>query len=217
MHYLVFFLLISVTFVSADEFDRLNSSPTSLMLENIKQAKECDSPFVAKENFDSDFRYGCFCGKNYPNLISDTHKSFRNLDRDEKDALIAKYYLIKPIDSIDEVCMKHDICYIYEGRKDQLCNDAFYTELRKISDKFYEIAQEDRNSSKAMRCQRLASDIGVVFKTIFGSGDNLSMMRLGMFMMINTPMTIMSKGIQKSSHLMNDEPLYPLPNERCTL
>jgi len=216
MHVLLI-LLLTLTFLHTDEFRRLNSSPTQEMLENLKKAQECKAPFEAKENFDSDFRYGCFCGKGYPSLTSDTNKSFRDLDRDEKDALIAKYYLIKPIDSIDEVCMKHDICYIYEGRKDQLCNDALYNELRVISDKFYEQYQKERNNSQAMRCQRLASDIGVVFKTIFGSGDNLSMMRLGMFMMINTPMTIMSKGIQRSSHLMNDAPLYPLPNERCSL
>ncbi len=215
--YYIILIAIFLSNINGDEFDRLNSSPTQKMIESMKNAKFCDNPAKAKENFDKDFKYGCFCGKGYPDIVSTTGKNYRDLDRDEKDALIARYYAIKPIDSIDELCFKHDICYIYEGREDQLCNDTIYSELRKLSDGFYEMARGEGSDSKAMRCERLASDIGVVFKTIFGSGENLSLMRMGMFMMINTPMTVMSRGIQKASHGMNDSPLYPLAGERCRL
>jgi hypothetical protein len=208
-------ILIALNFLYADDFDRLNSSPTTEMLKNKQVAKLCKSPAKAKENFDDDFKYGCFCGKNYPNILSDNNESYKTLGRVKRDKIIEKYYLIKPYDDIDELCMKHDICYIYEGREDQLCNDAIYNSLRELSSKFYEQARGEDSDSKAMRCERLSSDIGVIFKTIFGAGDNLSMMRFGMFMMINTPMTMVSKGIQKASHGMNDSPLYPLEGERC--
>jgi hypothetical protein len=210
-------ILITLNFLYANDFARLNSSPTIQMLQNQKNAKPCSNPAKAKENFDSDFRYGCFCGKKYPNIVSDNNESYQTLGRVQRDKLIEKYYKIKPYDDIDALCMQHDICYIYEGREDQLCNDVMYSSLRDLSDKFYEQARGEDSNSKAMRCQRLSSDIGAIFKTIFGAGDNLSMMRFGMFMMINTPMTMVSKGIQKASHGMNDSPTYPLEGERCNL
>jgi len=213
----ILMLFISINLLYSNDFDRLNSSPTQEMLLNKKNSKLCNNPAMAKENFDNDFKYGCFCGKNYPNLKSDTKKEYKYLSRMEKDKLISKYYLIKPYDDIDNMCMQHDICYIHEGREDQLCNDVLYSEMRLLSNKFYEEARGQDSNSKAMRCERLSSDIAVIFKTIFGAGNNLSMMRFGMFMMVNTPMTVMSKGIQKMSHGMNDSSLYPLPNEKCDL
>lgn len=213
----LFITILFLSILNADDFERLNSSPTLTMIENIRKAKVCDNIAPVKENFNSDFRYGCFCGKNYPKIVSDTKKSYRVLNRNEKDKLIEKYYLIKPIDTIDEMCMKHDLCYISTGREDQLCNDTLYDELRKVSSQFYEIAKIKGRDSTEMRCERLSSDIGSVFKTIFASGDNVGMRRFGMFMMINTPMTVASKTIQKTSHRLNDSAQYPLANERCNL
>ncbi|SFV60205.1 hypothetical protein MNB_SV-9-801 [hydrothermal vent metagenome] len=217
MRNIILMMMIFTNLIYSNNFDRLNSSPTQEMLLNQKSSKLCDNPAMAKENFDNDFKYGCFCGKNYPNIKSDTKKEYKYLSRMEKDKLIAKYYSIKPYDDIDNLCMQHDICYIYEGREDQLCNDVLYSEMRTLSNKFYEKARGQDSNSKDMRCERLSSDIAVIFKTIFGAGSNLSMMRFGMFMMVNTPMTVMSKGIQKMSHGMNDSSLYPLPNEKCNL
>jgi len=217
MFYLLSIVLFMISSLYGDDFDRLNSSPTIEMIQNMKDAKVCKSPAIAKQNFSSDFRYGCFCGKNYPNIISKTKKSYQDLSRGERDELIAKYYLLKPYDSIDAVCMKHDICYIYEGREDQLCNDALFSALRDLSSQFYDVAREQDDNSTAERCERLSSDIGVVFKTAFALADNTSMMRFGMVMMINTPLTVMSKGIRTTSYGMKDKILYPLPNEKCEL
>jgi len=214
MHYLRLLILI-FTLSYGDDFDRLNSSPTPQMLLNQKNAKVCKHPAPAKENMDSDFKYGCFCGKRYPNIRSSTGKSYRKLNREEKDKLIEKYYAIKPYDDIDALCMQHDICYIYTGREDQTCNDFLYNALKELSARFYEQAKKEGRKSKAKRCDKLASDIGVVFKTILASRENLSMMRFGLFMMVNTPMTVVSKGIQKGAHGMNDSSTYPLPNEKC--
>lgn len=200
-----------------DDFARLNSSPTPTMLENMKDAKYCTNPAPAKSNLDSDFRYGCFCGKNYPLIYSDTGKSYRKLDRDKREKLVEKYYKIKPIDSIDELCMKHDVCYIYTGREDPICNDIMFDELKKVSSYFFEQAKQEGRKSKAMRCERLSYDIARVFKTLFTSRENLSMTRMGIFMMINTPITAMSKTLQTTAHGFSDDTLYPLPDERCNV
>jgi len=217
MKMIILVLLLFVNDLYSNDFERLNSSPTQEMLLNRENAKLCNNPAMAKENFDNDFKYGCFCGKNYPYIKSDTKKDYKDLNRRERDKLITKYYAIKPYDDIDNLCMQHDICYIYEGREDQLCNDVLYSEMRLLSNKFYEEARGQNSDSKAMRCERLSSDIAVIFKTIFGAGNNLSMMRFGMFMMVNTPMTVMSKAVQKMSHGMNNSPLYPFQNEKCNL
>jgi len=198
-----------------DDFARIISSPTPRMLHNIQHAKICSTPAPAKENFDKDFRYGCFCGKDYPGLISHTGKSYRNLDRDEQDELIARYYKIKPIDTIDALCLKHDICYISTGRADPICDDILFDELKKVSAHFFERAKEPKQKAKAMRCERLSYDIARVFKTLFVSRENLSMTRMGIFMMFNTPITVMSKGIQSSAHGFSSDTKYPLPDERC--
>lgn len=210
-------LLIIVIFSYGDDFARIISSPTPEMQSNINNATQCSNPAPAKENLDSDFRYGCFCGKNYPNIVSKSGKSYRKLDRDERDKLIEKYYKIKPIDAIDKLCQKHDICYISTGREDPICNDILFDELKKLSNHFYEEAKDRDKKAKAMRCERLAYDIARVFKTVFTSRENLSLTRMGIFMMINTPITVVSKSIQSGARGFNDDTQYPHPNERCSL
>lgn len=213
--YLIALLTFSTLF--GDDFSRLNSSPTLEMQENMKRAKVCSSPAIAKEDYSDKFKYGCFCGKNYPNIISKTKRHYSHLNREEKDELIAKYYSIKPYDEIDAVCMKHDICYIYTGRQDQNCNNFLYDALTKMSRDFYDEAKDEGFDSTAMRCQKLASDIGVTFKTIFALSDNTSIMGFGLSMMINTPIAVVSRGIQKTAHGLSDRDTYPLANEKCNL
>lgn len=209
---LVLFAFISVF---GDDFDRINSSANQQMIHNMKNAKLCQSPAIAKENFSDNFKYGCFCGKDYPSIISKTKKSYKKLNRKEKDELIERYYSIKPYDDIDALCMKHDICYIYAGRKDQTCNDFLFEAMNDLSRGFYEVVKKDGVDSKAMRCQRLSTDIGDVFKTVFALSENRSIMGFGISMLINTPIKVVSKGIQKTSSGANGEAVYPLEGERC--
>ncbi len=210
---LIFIFLIPLFIYSEDYFNRLNPSPTKEMRLNIKNAKVCKNPAIAKENFDSDFKYGCFCGKNYPKITHPSKKSYKRLNRREREELISLYYKIKPYDDIDKLCMEHDICYIYEGREDQVCNDALYDGLRDLEREF----EKKRDSKKARRCKRLTSDISSVFGTIFGAGDNISPFKFGLFAMITTPMTIATKSIQQSSRMIDGEPTYPLANEKCNI
>jgi hypothetical protein len=212
---IIFAMLFLWQLTFADDFARIISSPTPQMLHNIQHAKVCKNPAPAKENFDKDFKYGCFCGKDYPGLISHTGKSYRKLDRDEREKLIARYYKTKPIDTIDALCLKHDICYISTGRADPICDDILFDELKKVSSYFFEQAKQKQHKAKAMRCERLSYDIARVFKTLSTTRENLSMTRMGIFMMFNTPITVMSKGIQSTAHGFNTQTKYPLPHERC--
>jgi len=204
------------TSLEADDFERLNPRLTKEIKESQSKAKSCTSPAVAESKFDDGFRYGCFCGKGYPNLKHPSQKEYKKLNRVETEELIMQYYEIAPYDSIDEVCMKHDICYIYRGGEDQVCNDAIYNNLRELEDAFFQVRLKKKNYTKEEQCRTLASDIGSFFKTIFGVSDNASMFHIGM-LMVTTPITVASKGIQKTSHGMNTDSSYPLKGEKCLL
>jgi len=73
-----------------------------------------------------------------------------------------------------------------------------------------------KDYKKEEQCRTLASDMGSFFKTIFGVSDNASMFHIGM-LMLTTPITVASKGIQKTSHGMNTDSSYPLKGEKCLL
>ncbi len=216
MTYLSYFMIFTlfITPLYADNFDTLNPPPTKQMKENQANALVCKNPAIAEDKFDANFRYGCFCGKGYPNLQHSSKKPYRYLDAKQKDELIAQYYSIKPYDSIDAACMQHDICYINKGREDQRCNDALYTALREIEDSFKNQENERKRDSLERRCKILASDISAVFRTIFGTGDNVSMIHFGM-LAATTPLTLASKTLQKTSRGMHDGDEYPQKGEKC--
>jgi len=56
----------------------------------------CSNPAVADENLSKSFRYGCFCGENYPNLHHPSGDSYRELNTTQRQALIAQYRAILP-------------------------------------------------------------------------------------------------------------------------
>ena len=218
MSYLPLFItfIFFFTQLNANDFDILNPKPNKQMQKNKASAIVCTNPAVAEDKFDTTFRYGCFCGKGYPNIQHSSQKPYRYLDATQREQLIAQYYAIKPYDSIDEACMKHDICYINKGIEDQRCNDALYANLRNIEDVF-DSKQEAKNSaSLERRCQILASDIASVFRTVFATGENISKIRLGM-LAVTTPLTLASKTLQKTSRTMQDNANYPLVGEKCLI
>lgn len=216
MHYFALFLVLflSVLPLWADDFERLNPTLTKEMIKRQADAKTCDEPAVAKEKFGDDFRYGCFCGKGYPQIKHPSKKYYTKLNRTEREALISKYYAIKPYDSIDEVCMKHDICYIYRGGADEMCNDAIFNSMRELEDAFFNVRYQKKEHKKEDRCRALAADIGSVFKTIFAEGNNHSFFNFTMKMM-STSIIVGSKEFQKFLHGMNGNPTYPLEGEKC--
>lgn len=207
MNYTLSLILFTLFFTSlqANDFEELNLPLTQEMKENQSTAITCANPAVAKKTLPKKFRYGCFCGENYP-TIQAYSKSYKKLSLNQKETLIAQYYKIKPYDSIDEVCMLHDICYISKGGNSQTCNDAFYNSLTDIKKAFKHASKNKSKKSKERRCKNLSSDMASIFKTIFTVETDTPLPRIGAFI-FNTPMTISSKIIHNS--------YYPLQEEAC--
>ena len=207
-------LFFATTLSAKDPFADLNPPLTPQMQKAKTAARECSHPAMAEEKFDKSFRYGCFCGEDYPKIKLTLDKPLEAYTYSERKAVIARYYAIKPYDSVDAACQAHDICYIYNGEDDQECNDAFYRRLRQIYDAYDHTPEGGKPGTKAWRCRMLASDLAAIFKTIFTAGDDISASRFSIFAMI-TPFTIANKMVQKSALSFSERSGYPLPNERC--
>jgi len=210
MHYTLPFIVMTLIFntLQANEFETLNLPLTQEMKKNQSSATICDNPAVAQKKLPEKFRYGCFCGKDYPNIKLSTQTSYKKLNTIQKESLIAQYYKIKPYDTIDKVCMLHDICYISKGKDVQTCNDALYNNLTDIKKAFRKKSRHKSKKSKERRCKNLSSDMASLFKTIFTAGDDTPLPRIGAFI-FNTPMTLSSKLIHTSK--------YPRKGEPCIL
>jgi hypothetical protein len=208
----IFILTLLIHPLSADDFSQLNPPLTQEMKRNQADARECTHPAKVKDKFTKNFQYGCFCGKNYPKIRHKSNKNYKKLNKRERRELITQYYKLKPYDSIDESCMKHDICFIYRGREEQACNDAIYHDLKELKKIFQ--AKEETSTYLAKQCRVLSSDMASFFRSIFGTGEDISLLRYGMFAM-TTPLTMGSKIVQKSSSLLDDEDNYPSIGERC--
>ena len=214
--YVILLLTFALSLGAGDHFSDLNPPLTDEMKQNQLHAKECKNPAIAEEKFDKTFRYGCFCGENYPDIKDPSLKPPEYLTYTQRKALIARYYAIKPYDTIDAACMQHDICYIYNGTDNQECNDAFYATLRNIYEAYDKTKEGQEAGTKAWRCKILASDMSSIFRTIFTAGDDISASRFSIFAII-TPFTIANKIMQKSALSVSERSGYPLPFERCTV
>ena len=208
-HCSYFFIIITLISTS------LNANEPMLKIrQSHTEAMVCSHPKVAKENFTPTFGYGCFCGKDYPHISHPSQKNYKDLNDKERKELIDLYYRIKPYDSIDAICQKHDICYIEKGGENQSCNDDIYHNLKVLKRAFK--AEERNNNPTAKQCRILVSDMASFFRTIFGTGDNVSLFRSGIFAM-TTPFTIMSKGVQKTTGILSDNSNYPDEGIKCII
>jgi len=178
------------------------------------QASPCSQPAVAHDNFSTHFRYGCFCGKNYPKIEHSSKKSYKKLTVPQRQELIEQYQEIDAYDDIDQLCKEHDICYISQGKEAKVCNATIYTNLRRVEKLFRDVEKPNRNTQQ---CKNLAYDIGSVFHTIFSPADDENtIFEIGM-LMFNGAITTMNKMFQESVDIMDDEPRYPLVEEKCLL
>ncbi|CAA6823617.1 MAG: Unknown protein [uncultured Sulfurovum sp.] len=207
-------LTLSFSLLNATNFKDINPKPTKTMLENQLNAKDCASPITASETISEDFKYGCFCGKDYPILDNNESEDFRKLSKEKREKIIESYFLIKPYDDIDALCMQHDICYLYQGKKAKVCNRAIYDELRSVKNKF----KTDQKSTKNKECKHLANDISSIFKTIFASADDEdSIFELGA-LFFNTSLTISQKIMEESiDTVVTQDARYPDKGEKCLL
>ena len=208
-------LLILSLFLSlliSNTFQEINPAPTETMLKNELNAKPCANPAVANEAIMEDFKYGCFCGKNYPKIYNTASQDVKNLNKKQRVEVIESYFSVKPYDDIDAVCKQHDLCYLYQGKKAKVCNNAIYDELHILIDKFKDTNQTVENK----QCQNLSSDIASVFKTIFTSADDEnSMFEIGM-LFFSTSITIANKALEESIDTVIDQgERYPQKDHKC--
>jgi hypothetical protein len=179
-------------------------------------ATPCQNPAVASDKLGKKFRYGCFCGKNYPHIEHASKKSFRDLNGTARQELILQYKKIDAYDDIDAICKKHDICYIYYGKKAKICNDKAYDRFDIIKKKF-DKASENKSSNK--QCKNLAYDMGSVFHTIFLPADDENTIFDFGILMLNGVITVTNRVVQKSADRMSRDSSsrYPLPHQKCLL
>lgn len=185
------------------------------------KAQECKEPAVAKLNFSSDFKYGCFCGKNHP-TDSALKKALHNITTEPLAApYIAKYYAIEPIDDIDKACRNHDLCWLLNGEGDRNCNEILRKQLRKIHDHFQAVIREEESNdfTTSWRCQILANDMNVVFFTIFvedksnpgHENPGVDIIRLA----VATPLLVSWYAMLRTPIWASDP--YPYEHERCVM
>ena len=51
-------------------------------------ANSCENPAVASDDLNTQFRYGCFCGKNYPTIEHPSKKAYKELNTTQRQELI---------------------------------------------------------------------------------------------------------------------------------
>jgi len=209
---ILFIYLLTFSLLNAETFKEINPAPSKKMLENQLNAKPCSSPIVASEDISKSFKYGCFCGKNYPKIYNTSTQDVKILDKKQRVDIIESYFLVKPYDDIDAVCKQHDLCYLYQGKKAKVCNNAIYDELHILVDKFKDANQTVENR----QCQNLSRDIASVFKTIFASADDQnSLFEIGM-LFFNTSITIAHKTLEESiDTVINQGARYPKKDHKC--
>ena len=190
-----------------------------LLVKALSEARECSNPVAAKLNLGPGFRYGCFCGANYPNINHPSGKDYKTLSLMEREELVEAYYKIKPIDDIDKACRDHDVCYIRRGREDEKCNITLREDLLKIikSMKQMNLLAPDVGSLE-WRCSNLAADMNTAFLTIFSPGktgsESLDLAVTGMKTLTTVPLVGCLALFRPPVWLDNP---YPLPGERCSL
>lgn len=177
-------------------------------------AISCSQPEMASDNLINKFKYGCFCGKNYPNIKHPSKKNYTKLNRIQRQELIALYQQIEAYDDIDKACKAHDICYISHGNKAKICNDSISKTLYNIEKKF-----DTTNKETHKQCKNLAYDISSVFNTIFSPAqEDDGIFDLGKLLM-NGAVTVANKMLQETVDTLNPGEItrYPLANQKCLL
>ena len=175
----------------------------------------CQSPATASEDLTKSFRYGCFCGEDYPNIKHPSKKNYQELNSTQREELIELYEAIEPFDDIDETCKKHDICFIKHGKRAKVCNDTIYNNLNNLKEAF---STQNGDFDKNMQCVNLVDDIASVFHTIFTPPDDEDSYFEKSILVMNGAITTASKVLQVSIDLLSDaDERYPSKGEKCNI
>ena len=177
----------------------LRPRPWGPLEQAARLAVPCTTP-ARNFGLNANFRYGCFCGKGHPDL--------KRGENEELYDFIGRFYSIKAFDSIDLACQDHDVCWILWGDNDGYCNEELTFRLVDFWLHMFE-----RRSESALRCARLASQVGVVFVTLFtpsrmdNSSDGVSSsIQRAIQTMIQTPIFALT---------LLESDRYPREGDRC--
>jgi len=146
----------------------------------------CANPEWAKHRISSDFKYGCFCGKNYPGYQHASGKRESDLNRQERIELAAQYYATAPYDDLDAACQAHDVCWLLSGGSEFACNEMFVKSLDELSQGWQgELAAmpirwkfPDETAPYQWRCSNLASDVRLAASTVVEGSQFVSVARV---------------------------------------
>ena len=131
-----------------------------------KNASICQNPATPNGVRDAtNWRYGCFCGPEYPSI----DKNLTKVDR------IARYFEIGPKDEIDKACRDHDICWIEFGDGDPACTHIYTETLDKLFEEYMQarksLPEKIDGKRPFSKCTKTILDQLFAFSTIFAPTD----------------------------------------------
>ncbi|GEM_PF-4447013 len=125
----------------------------------IAESTPCRRPAVASTTLSRDFRYGCFCGRDYPRIEIPSEgwaKDFRALPAKVRRDRVLDLYRTRPIDTVDLACRNHDICMLDSGGRAERCDWDMNAHLAAIErHMFAEQMRHDDLDSVQYRCDLL--------------------------------------------------------------
>lgn len=193
-------------------------SPYDSLISLAKQqaASTCDRPVAAKAGLNRNFRYGCFCGANHPNIERPSALPITSWNDAQRSTYINRYYRILPIDDIDAACQTHDVCWITQDRPDLKCNEQLVGELENLEYRFASGRSWGTKPDWRERCETLARDVGAAtFMVMDYSWANKTNnhLSLGLTRILGAPIIGFYAGAVTLLSL--DPDIYPSEQERC--
>ena len=226
-----FLIIVSITgctsqTISTDPGSKLDPFLLAQIKDAINNSQKCGAPVAGRVNLSPSFRYGCFCGREWPKPTRlEKEKKFDSMSLPEKAEVLKYYFKIRPIDDIDLACRDHDVCYLINGDYNADCNKALMNQMKFIHDVMDGISQSNsqRNNipltkTKEWRCKILAHDIYGVYLTIFATNntdDPVNDYSLDVVRGAFTPVVVAAAAAFRSSIWSSDP--YPHEDERCIL
>jgi hypothetical protein len=179
----------------------------------------CPPPAFAMHKVDINFKYGRFCGRDYPKLPKQFNKKNENgLSYSERLDLARVYFRIRPIDDIDKICQAHDVCWIVNGKPLLECNDVFNDQLKALREKYRKQIWSGGSSDTNLRlerCRNLALDMSAASDLFEGDSDDTGY-KLSRFIgrFISAPFEFLYIVMFYAGSAID---LYPHATDRCVL
>jgi hypothetical protein len=187
---------------------------------------QCLPPYEDRKKVSKYFKYGRFCGEYHPGIGPKNDSEAIALSTEQREEIAIKYYSLLPMDQIDEICQRHDVCWLLnthdrEKNYQLQCNDAFEAELEFIEKAFEKQLKEKKiKSSKSdtseFRCAALAQNLQLASLMAMQaqSSDKVAGAATSITRFILTPLRILTFGLVNVTNLAK---IYPREEERCII